>query len=107
MVYSIFELVSMAKRLLTGGLMFRGRISSYISYIGDQICIVLLMSGGSAGAALLRELDGLTPGDIAFCDATGNFCSQTAAGVAMIFLGIFFLICSYVISAICFHQKKV
>ncbi|KAI5055147.1 hypothetical protein GOP47_0030292 [Adiantum capillus-veneris] len=100
-VYSIYETVSISVRLGTGHLLLPGKFSLYISYIGDQIVIALLLTGGSAATATLKDLSN---GGV--CVELGNFCDQGGGAVAMIFLGFCFLAASLVISSFCIYKNR-
>lgn len=100
-VYSIYQTVSAAIRLATGRLMLPGLVSLYISYIGDQIVICLLLTGGGAAAGTFR-----TVYDYGDCATFNTFCSQGAGAVSMIFVGFAFLAASSVISSFCFYKKR-
>ncbi|MCO5567803.1 hypothetical protein L7F22_021499 [Adiantum nelumboides] len=101
-VYSIYEIVSVSIRLARGHLLLPGKFSLFISYIGDQIVIVLLLTGASAAAATFKDLQ-----DGEVCDGLGSFCGQGAGGIALMFLGFCFLAASLVISSYCFYKNRI
>eukprot|EP00250_Pteridium_aquilinum_P005408 c15501_g1_i1 orf=34-867(+) len=108
-VYSIYEVVSAAVRLGMGHPLLPGKLSLFVSYIGDQVVIVLLLTGASAGAATFKDLSSLAydlDGN-SYCSVLNDFCKQGAGAVAMIFIGFCFIAPSLVISSFCFYKNKI
>lgn len=102
-VYSVFQTVLAGFRVATGKLLLPGPGSIYCAFVGDQIIICVLLTGGTAAAAVLGALS-----DAGFCTATTYliFCNQTAGSISMIFFGFLFVAASMTLSTYSFYKHK-
>ncbi|KAK9061194.1 hypothetical protein SSX86_018374 [Deinandra increscens subsp. villosa] len=97
-LYSLFEMVASAWEIARGSTLFPEIFQVWFDFGHDQVFAYLLLSAGSAGAELARQLRGIN----ATCNA---FCVQSDIAVALGFAGFLFLMISSLLSGfrvVCF-----
>ncbi|KAI3777962.1 hypothetical protein L2E82_06871 [Cichorium intybus] len=99
-LYSLFEMGASVWEISRGSTVFPEFTQVWFDFGHDQVFAYLLLSAGSAGTELARQLRA-----IATCTASNAFCIQSDVALALGFAGFLFLLISSLLSGfrvVCF-----
>ncbi|KAH7279019.1 hypothetical protein KP509_37G000900 [Ceratopteris richardii] len=101
-LYCVYAIISIILRLIDIALSCKKALL-WISYIGDQVILILAVTGVTAAASSLvpnKDTNGT-------CVPFISFCSRLAIATGTLFMGSLFLVFTLVISSVCVCKRRI
>ncbi|KAH7279156.1 hypothetical protein KP509_37G007900 [Ceratopteris richardii] len=100
-VYLICDMGSSVFRLAVEQWPATKEILLWITFIGEQVIIYVLVTSASACAAALTLFDKFEK-----CDEYDKFCTQLKVAIAVLFVGAVMLVVPVLVSTYCFYTRR-
>ncbi|KAH7279018.1 hypothetical protein KP509_37G000800 [Ceratopteris richardii] len=101
-LYCVYAIISLILRLIGIALSCKKALL-WISYIGDQVILILAVTGGTAAASSLVS----TKDSSNTCVTFTSLCSRLAIATGTLFISSFFLVFTLVISSVCVCNRRI